>query len=100
MGAGEPLNPEAMRAWKKSTGCDIYDGYGQTETVCLVANRPGMEIRPGSMGKPNPGLEIDIVDEEGKVVADDTVGNIAVRITDPWPPGLLDRKSTRLNSSH
>ena len=89
IGAGEPLNPEAMRAWKAATGCDVHDGYGQTETVNLVANYPGMEIRPGSMGKPVPGIEIGIVDDDGKTVADDTVGHIAVRITDPYPPGLF-----------
>jgi len=88
-GAGEPLNPEAMRAWKDSTGCDIYDGYGQTETVNIVANFPGMEIRPGSMGKPCPGLTVDIIDDEGNVVADDTVGHIGVKITEPYPPGLF-----------
>jgi len=88
-GAGEPLNPEAMRAWKDATGCDIYDGYGQTETVNIVANFPGMEIRPGSMGKPCPGLVIDIIDDEGKVLGDDQVGHIGVKITEPYPPGLF-----------
>jgi len=88
-GAGEPLNPEAMRAWKESTGCDIYDGYGQTETVNIVSNFPGMEIRPGSMGKPCPGLTIDIIDDDGKVLGDDEVGHIGVQITEPYPPGLF-----------
>lgn len=89
VGAGEPLNPEAMRSWKADTGCDIYDGYGQTETVCIVANFPGMEIRPGSMGKPCPGLTVDIIDDDGNVVGDDEVGHIAVKVTDPYPPGLF-----------
>ena len=89
IGAGEPLNPEAMRAWKQNTGCDIFDGYGQTETVNIVANFPGMEIRPGSMGKPCPGLVVDIVDENGVVVPNDEVGHICVKITDPYPPGLF-----------
>ena len=89
VGAGEPLNPEAMRAWKKDTACDIYDGYGQTETVCIVANFPGLEIRPGSMGKPCPGLTVDIIDDDGTVLADDEVGHIGVKLTDPYPPGLF-----------
>ncbi len=89
-GAGEPLNPEAMRSWKAATGCDIYDGYGQTETVNIVANFPGMEIRPGSMGKPVPGLDVDIVDDDGNILDTDEIGHIAIRITDPWPPGLFD----------
>ena len=82
-GAGEPLNPEAMRAWKLATGCDIYDGYGQTETINIVANFPGMPIRPGSMGKPCPGLHVDVIDDEGQVVADHEVGHIAVKVTEP-----------------
>ncbi len=88
-GAGEPLNPEAMRAWKVATGCEIYDGYGQTETINIVANFPGMEIRPGSMGKPCPGLTVDIIDEQGNILEDDEIGHIAVKITDPYPPGLF-----------
>ncbi len=89
-GAGEPLNPEAMRSWKASTGCDIYDGYGQTETVNIVANFPGMEIRPGSMGKPVPGITVEIIDDDGNIVADDDVGHIGVKVTKaPYPPGLF-----------
>lgn len=88
-GAGEPLNPEAMRAWKAATGCDIYDGYGQTETINIVANFPGMEVRAGSMGKPVPGITVDIIDDDGNIVADDEVGHIGVQVTDPWPPGLF-----------
>ncbi len=88
-GAGEPLNPEAMRAWKDATGCDIYDGYGQTETINIVANFPGMEIRPGSMGKPCPGLTVDVINDEGNIVDDDDIGHIGVKITDPYPPGLF-----------
>ena len=88
-GAGEPLNPEAMRSWKAATGCDIYDGYGQTETVNIVANFPGMKIRPGSMGRPVPGITVDIIDDYGTIVADGEVGHIGVQVTDPWPPGLF-----------
>ena len=89
LGAGEPLNPEAMRSWKAATGCDIYDGYGQTETVNLVANYPGMEVRAGSMGRPVPGIDVDIIDDDGNVMDDGVVGDIAVRITDPYPFGLF-----------
>ncbi|GGF76669.1 acyl-CoA synthetase [Terasakiella brassicae] len=89
IGAGEPLNPEVMRTWKQATGCDVYDGYGQTETVNIVANYKGMEIRPGSMGKPVPGLTVDVVDDDGHIVADDTVGHIAVKMTEQHPYGLF-----------
>ena len=89
-GAGEPLNPEAMRVWKNATGCDIYDGYGQTETINIVANFPGMKIRPGSMGKPCPGLTVDIIDDAGNILGDDEIGHIGVKITQPYPPGLFN----------
>ena len=87
--AGEPLNPEVMRVWKDMTGTDVYDGYGQTETINIVANIPGVEVRPGSMGRPVPGVEVDIIDDKGNVVSDGEVGHIGVKITSPYPPGLF-----------
>ncbi|MEE3286941.1 MAG: AMP-binding protein [Pseudomonadota bacterium] len=89
MSAGEPLNPLAIKMWKEATGTTVHDGYGQTETVNVVANVPGMEIRPGSMGKPLPGIDVQIVDDDGAVLADDEIGHIAVRLTEPHPPGLF-----------
>lgn len=86
--AGEPLNPEVIRVWEEKTGLRIYDGYGQTETTVLVANLPGLPIRPGSMGKPVPGYEVDIRDEDGNQIPDGVAGAIAVR-TDPHPVGLF-----------
>lgn len=87
--AGEPLNPEVIRIWQEGTGgLTIYDGYGQTESTCLVANFRCLPVRPGSMGKPVPGYTVDIVDDDGKRVADDELGNVAVR-TDPQPIGLF-----------
>jgi acetyl-CoA synthetase len=87
--AGEPLNPEAMRVWKDATGHEVYDGYGQTETVNIVANFPCLPIRPGSMGKPVPGIEVEIVDDDGRILPAGQIGHIAVRLTDPYPPGLF-----------
>lgn len=53
--AGEPLNPEVLRAWAEGTGgLTIFDGYGQTETTLAVANFRAVAVRPGSMGKPVP----------------------------------------------
>ena len=89
MSAGEPLNPLAIKMWKEATGTTVHDGYGQTETVNVVANVPGMEIRPGSMGKPLPGIDVQIVDDDVAVLADDEIGHIAVRLTEPHPPGLF-----------
>jgi acetyl-CoA synthetase len=77
-GAGEPLNPEVIRAWREGTGLTIYDGYGQTECTCIVANYRSVEVRPGSMGKPVPGWNVDIVDDAGGPVEAGAVGNVAV----------------------
>lgn len=89
-GAGEPLNPEAIRVWRAATGTTIHDGYGQTETVAIVANRPGDEVRPGSMGRALPGFDVQLVDDEGNAVADDTIGDVALRVGEPPPLGLFD----------
>jgi acetyl-CoA synthetase len=78
-GAGEPLNPEVIRAWREGTGLTICDGYGQSETTVLVANYRALPIRPGSMGKPVPGWTVDVLDDNGQPAPDDTVGAIAVR---------------------
>jgi acetyl-CoA synthetase len=88
--AGEPLNPEVIRAWRQGTGgLTVYDGYGQSETTVLVANYRSMPVRPGSMGKPVPGWTVDVLDESGQRAPDDTVGGIAVQVTDPRPLGLF-----------
>jgi len=86
--AGEPLNPEVIETWKAATGTVPYDGYGQTETVCLVANYPSLPVKPGSMGRPAPGMDVDVVDDAGEICAVNQEGNIAVW-TDPWPIGLF-----------
>ena len=93
LGAGEPLNPEVIRYWRDHTGTTIADGYGQTETINIVANFPGVETRFGSMGKPVPGFDIDVVDDDGMRLPAEEVGHIAVctETSDGrWPPGLFD----------
>ena len=84
--AGEPLNPEVIRAWRDATGLTIRDGYGQTETILLVGNFPGLPVRPGSMGLPLPGLRVEVVDEDGTPLPAGEVGDIAVH---GRPPGLF-----------
>jgi len=86
--AGEPLNPEVIRVWKDGTDRLIYEGYGQTETVCCIATYPCMEHRPGSMGKPAPGWHIELHDDDGNPVGVREEGRIAVRL-DPRPVGLF-----------
>ncbi|KAA0009718.1 MAG: AMP-dependent synthetase [Thermoplasmata archaeon] len=83
LSAGEALNREVMDRFYKAYGVKIYDGYGQTETTGLVCNYDGIEIKPGSMGKPMPGADIKLVDENGKPVPVGQVGQIAVPITHP-----------------
>jgi acyl-coenzyme A synthetase/AMP-(fatty) acid ligase len=66
--AGEALNPEVLRAWEEATGLRIRDGYGQTETGQLTGMSPGEEVRPGSMGRPLPGIDLSI--DDGELVVD------------------------------
>jgi acyl-coenzyme A synthetase/AMP-(fatty) acid ligase len=86
--AGEPLNPEVIETWKRATGLDIYDGYGQTETVNLVGNYRCLPVKAGSMGKPAPGFDVEVVDDGGDVQPPHAEGHLAVR-TDPRPVGLF-----------
>lgn len=89
VGAGEPLNPEIIETWKRSTGITIKDGYGQTETVLLCGNYPGLESRFGSMGKPAPGIELRVVDENGEILPAGVEGDLAVRVKPEPPLGLF-----------
>jgi acyl-coenzyme A synthetase/AMP-(fatty) acid ligase len=88
-GAGEPLNPEVIEVWRRHFNLLIHDGYGQTETALVVANLPGTEIRPGSMGRPFPGLDVRVVDENLKEVATGDTGQIAVRVKPDKPPSIM-----------
>lgn len=87
--AGEPLNPEIIDSWRKGTGHLIRDGYGQTETSCLIANLPGGHIKPGSMGTPTFLYDIAIADEHGRECSKFEEGNICVRTTGTRPNGVF-----------
>ena len=67
--AGEPLNPEAIRWFREQYGITVLDYYGLTESYPLCANYPFMEVREGSMGRPMPGWEVAILDEDERPVA-------------------------------
>jgi len=86
--AGEPLNPEVIKAWKDATGLTIYEGYGQTETVLCIGTFPGMTPKFGSMGKPSPGWQIELHDDKGKPVGLHDEGRIAIKV-DPSPAGMF-----------
>lgn len=89
IGAGEPLNPEVIRYWEENTGTVIADGYGQTETINIVGNYPGEEIKFGSMGRPVPGFDVDVVDDDGNRLPVGEIGHIAMRTAEEWPAGLF-----------
>lgn len=81
--AGEPLNREVIETFKKYFNVDVRDGYGQTENTLLVGITKGMELKPGSMGKPTPGNRVEIINEDGQVCAPGEVGDIAVHAETP-----------------
>jgi acetyl-CoA synthetase len=77
--AGEPLNPEAIRWFREQYGVTVLDFYGLTESYPLVANFPFMEVREGSMGKPMPGWDVQILDEDDNPVERGARGEICLR---------------------
>jgi acetyl-CoA synthetase len=86
--AGELINPEVIKAWKDATGLEVYEGYGQTETVLCVGTFPCMQPKYGSMGKPTPGWQVELHNEEGKQVKVGEEGSIAIKV-DPKPVGMF-----------
>lgn len=87
--AGEPLNPEVIEAWKRGTGLTIRDGYGQTESSCLVANLPTSNPKFGSMGKPTFLYDIVIAADDGSEAPISEEGNIAVKMSANKPNGIF-----------
>lgn len=65
LSAGEPLNPEIIDKFKQAWGLTIRDGYGQTETTCIIGNSPGQPVKAGSMGRPMPGYQVVLLDADG-----------------------------------
>ncbi|AWT56489.1 AMP-binding protein [Mycolicibacterium smegmatis] len=77
LGAGEPLNPDVIAQVEKAWGLTIRDGFGQTETTLQIGNTPGQPVKPGSMGRPMPGVPVVLVDpitgkpaDEGEICLD------------------------------
>ncbi len=91
--AGEPLNPEAIRWFRQQYGVTVLDYYGLTESYPLCANYPFMEVREGSMGKPMPGWEVQILDEDERPVAQGERGEICLkaRSNPHYPLGYWNR---------
>ncbi|MBR7092339.1 MAG: AMP-binding protein [Clostridia bacterium] len=87
--AGEALNPEVFRQFRKATGLEIAEGFGQTETTLSIANLVGQSLKPGSMGRPIPGYGIDLADSDGNPVEDGVNGEIVVHTDSAVPNGLF-----------
>jgi acyl-coenzyme A synthetase/AMP-(fatty) acid ligase len=98
-GAGEPLNKSVIEIWKgmtsgrgnrsgkgsgngteKGNGIEIWDAYGQTETIVVCANQAAYPVRPGSMGKPIPGVPLVVLDGQGNITKNGEEGDIAIEI--------------------
>jgi acetyl-CoA synthetase len=88
--AGEPLNPEVFKQFYEATGLMLMEGFGQTECTVAVATYPWIKPKPGSMGKPSPGYDIDIVNEEGKSCEVGEEGQIIIRTGKRVPVGMFD----------
>ena len=87
--AGEPLNPEVFDNFLAGTSKKIMEGYGQTEMIVALATYPWLEPRPGSMGKPSPGYNVDLLDENGEACEVGVEGEIVIRTGDTRPPGMF-----------
>ena len=87
--AGEALSPDVFNKWYDATGIRLMEGFGQTETTVIVANRYGITPKPGSMGVPMPHYDVHIVDEDGNDVARGKVGEIVIRTAEKVPVGLF-----------
>lgn len=85
LSAGEPLNVEPIEQMREHFDIAPRDGYGQTETIALVTNYPGIDIKPGSMGKPTPGVGATLLDldEEKEIDEPNKIGEIAVPVDSP-----------------
>lgn len=88
--AGEPLNPEVYNQFLKATGLKLKEAYGQTELTVTLATYPWLEPKPGSMGKPSPGYDIDLLDENGNSCDVGEEGQLVVRTDKRKPFGMFD----------
>ena len=88
--AGEALNPEVFEQWKRSTGLNIMEGFGQTETTLSIYNPVGTIPKLGSMGIPSPLYDMDIVLPDGTPAPVGETGEIVIRVGNGIPCGLFD----------
>ena len=84
--AGEPLNPDMAAEWLKRTGIPLLEAFGQTELVVTLATFPFMKVCPGSMGKPSPIFDVDLVDDQGNSCPPGVTGEIVIHTDDDALP--------------
>ncbi len=87
--AGEALNPEVYRQFEKATGLQILEGFGQTESTMIVGNMIGASHKIGSMGKPAPIYDVELVDADGNAVANGEPGEVVINLKNGAPCGLF-----------
>ena len=87
--AGEALNPEVYYQFEKATGLQTHEGFGQTELTLMIANLIGAPHKVGSMGKPVPGYDVSLLDQDGNPVPDGETGEIVVKVSERVPRGLF-----------
>ncbi|MGB4388571.1 MAG: AMP-binding protein [Caldicoprobacterales bacterium] len=87
--AGEPLNPEVYNQFYKLTGIKLMEAYGQTELTVVIGTFPWMKPKPGSMGKPSAGYEVDLVDEDGNSLDIGQEGQIVIKTHKHKPLGMF-----------
>jgi acetyl-CoA synthetase len=88
--AGEPLNPEVYKQFLEHTGIRLMEGYGQTECTVAVATYRWLKPKPGSMGKPSPGYDIEIIDEDGNPSEIGNEGEIVIKTGKNKPVGMFN----------
>ncbi|PXA77227.1 AMP-binding protein [Auritidibacter sp. NML100628] len=88
LSAGEPLSASIIEHVRRDWGVDIRDGYGQTESTLQIANTPGQELTPGALGRPLPGYQVELMDQDTEdIISGPGEGQVVLRL-DPRPGGL------------
>jgi acetyl-CoA synthetase len=87
--AGEALNPDVFNEWKARTGVTIMEGFGQTETTVTMCNLKGTTPIPGSLGKPSPQYEVDLLDADGNSCRTGETGELCMRYAPHHTEGLM-----------
>lgn len=87
--AGEALNPSVFETFRDITGIKMMEAFGQTETTPTIVTFPWIDPKPGSMGVPNPGYDIDLITPEGRTAEDGESGEVVIRTNNGKPLGLF-----------